>query len=172
MADVLVLAASNGENLKLAERFVATARSQGRSAEVLDLTAVDLPLFTPRAQEKGTPAALAALQQKLMETPRWVICAPEYNGSIPPVFSNAVAWLSVQGDDFRALFNGRPVAMATFSGGGGMELLLSLRIQLTHLGAQVVGRQLLSNFAKPAKDDSIQDLLRRLMQMQPLALGT
>ena len=49
-----------------------------------------------------------------------------------------------------------------------MELLLSLRIQLTHLGAEVVGRQLLSNFAKPAKDESIKDLLQRLGQKQPL----
>ena len=170
MADVLVLAASNGENLKLAERFAATARSQGSSAEVLDLTAVDLPLYSPRAQELGTPAALAALEQQLMATPRWVICAPEYNGSIPPSLTNAIAWLSVQGNDFRALFNGRPVAMATFSGGGGMELLVSLRLQLTHLGAQVVGRQLLSNHAKPPKDDSIQDLLHRLLQMEPLEL--
>ena len=88
------------------------------------------------------------------------------------MFSNAVAWLSVQGDDFRALFNGRPIAISTFSGGGGMELLVSLRIQLSHLGAQVVGRQLLSNFAKPAKDESIQDLLQRLLQMQPLELNT
>ena len=51
-----------------------------------------------------------------------------------------------------------------------MELLLSLRIQLTHLGAQVVGRQLLSNNNKPAEDSSIQDLLQRLMQMPPLEI--
>ena len=166
MADVLVLAASNGENLKLAERFAATARSQGRSAEVLDLTAVDLPLFTPRAQEQGTPAALAALQQTLMETPRWVICAPEYNGSIPPVLTSAIAWLSVQGSDFRALFNGRPVVIATHSGGGGTTVMTALRLQLAHLGAHVVGRQLVSNKNQPAQDDSIADLLARLQTLQ------
>ena len=99
-----------------------------------------------------------------------MICAPEYNGSIPPSLTNAIAWLSVTDDDFRSLFNGRPIAMATFSGGGGMELLVSLRIQLTHLGAQVVGRQLLSNHAKPPQDDSINDLVQRLLQMQPLQL--
>ena len=116
------------------------------------------------------PNGIQPLQQQLMAAPRWVICAPEYNGSIPPVLTNAIAWLSIQGDDFRALFNGRPIAMASFSGGGGMELLVSLRIQLTHLGAQVVGRQLLSNSSKAAKDDSITDLMQRLMQMKPLKL--
>ena len=168
--DLLVIAASNGENLKLADRFAAQAKALGQTAEVLDLTTIDLPLFTPRAQESSTPAAIAPLQTQLINAPRWVICAPEYNGSIPPCLTNAIAWLSVQGDDFRSLFNGRPVAIATFSGGGGMELLLSLRIQLTHLGAQVVGRQLLSNHAKPPQDDSINDLLQRLLQMTPLQL--
>ena len=166
MADVLVLSASNGENLKLAERFAAAAQSQGSSAEVLDLTAVDLPLFTPRAQEQGPPAALARLQQKLMDTPRWVICAPEYNGSIPPVLTSAIAWLSVQGSDFRALFNGRPVVIATHSGGGGYTVMTALRLQLAHLGAHVVGRQLVSNGSHPAKDDSITDLLARLQRLQ------
>ena len=70
--DVLVIAASNGQNLLLAERFAAAAREQGQSAEVLDLTAIDLPLFTPRAYAKGTPAALAALQARLVAVPRWV----------------------------------------------------------------------------------------------------
>ena len=167
-SDVLVITASNGENLKLAQRFVETAGNLGQSADLLDLTTIDLPLFTPRAQIQGTPKAIAPLEAQLLASPRWVICAPEYNGSIPPCLTNAIAWLSVQGDDFRALFNGRPIAIATFSGGVGIELLLSLRIQLTHLGAEVVGRQLLSNHSKPAKDESIQDLLQRLGQKQPL----
>ena len=169
-ADVLVIASSNGENLKLAQRFVDQTRALGSTADLLDLTTLELPLFTPRVKEQGMPNGIQALQQQLMAAPRWVICAPEYNGSIPPVLTNAIAWLSVQGDDFRVLFNGRPIAMASFSGGNGMELLVALRIQLTHLGAQVVGRQLLSNYAKPAKDESIADLIQRLMQMKPLQL--
>ena len=168
--DVLVISASNGENLKLAERFAAATRGQGQSAEVLDLTAVALPLFSPRALGNGTPDALAALQAILQAAPRWVICAPEYNGSIPPVLTSAIAWLSVQGDDFRALFNGRPVAIATHSGGGGHTVLAALRLQLAHLGAHVVGRQLVSNAHQPAKDDSIDDIVRRLRHLHPLSL--
>ena len=162
---VLVIAASNGDNLKLAERFAHGAAAQSLSAAVLDLTAVELPLFTPRAMAGGTPPALAALQAQLQAAPRWVICAPEYNGSIPPVLTSAIAWLSVQGDDFRALFNGRPIAIATHSGGGGHTLMAALRLQLAHLGAHVVGRQLVSNGANPAKDDSIHDLVRRLQHL-------
>ena len=168
--DVLVIAASNGENLKLAERFAGAARQLGSSTDLLDLTTIDLPLYRPKAEKNGNPAALAPLQNRLMAAQRWVICAPEYNGSIPPVLSNAIAWLSVQGDDFRALFNGRPVGIASVSGGGGMEVLLSMRIQLTHLGAQVVGRQLQSNKAKPPRQESVDDLVARLLQLHPLVL--
>jgi len=165
MTDLLVIAASNGENLKLAERFASAAEARGQRAAVLDLTAVDLPLFTPRAMAAGTPPALAALQEQLQAARRWVICAPEYNGSIPPVLTSAIAWLSVQGDDFRALFNGRPIAIATHSGGGGHTLMAALRLQLAHLGAHVVGRQLVSTSANPAKDASILDLVSRLQQL-------
>jgi NAD(P)H-dependent FMN reductase len=165
MSDLLVIAASNGENLALAGRFADAARQQGQRADVLDLTALDLPLFTPRSHAQGLPAQLAALQRQLVAAPRWVICAPEYNGSIPPVLTSAIAWLSVQGDDFRALFNGRPVVIATHSGGGGHTVMVALRLQLAHLGAQVVGRQLVSNGANPAKESSINDLLQRLISL-------
>lgn len=163
--DVLVMAASNGENLALAERFAASARAQGQSATVLDLTTLDLPLFTPRAMAHGTPTGLADLQERLAGAARWVICTPEYNGSIPPVFTSAIAWLSVQGADFRSLFNGRPIVIATHSGGGGHTVLAALRLQLAHLGAHVVGRQLVSNGKAPAKDDSIADLITRLLHL-------
>ena len=52
------------------------------------------------------------------------------------VLTSAIAWLSVQGSDFRALFNGRPVVIATHSGSGGHTVLTALRLQLAHLSAQ------------------------------------
>jgi chromate reductase len=163
--DLLVIAASNGENLKLAERFATEARQQGQRVSVLDLTALALPLFTPRVQAEQPPAALSDLEEQLRGSARWVICTPEYNGSIPPVLTSAIAWLSVQGSDFRSLFNGRPVVIATHSGGGGTTVLAALRLQLAHLGAVVVGRQLVSNSTTPAKDASISDLITRLIAL-------
>ena len=169
--DLLVITASHGENLRLAERCAACAQGRGLHAEVLDLTELPLPLYTSRRHAaEGIPAEVAALSQRLAAAPRWLICAPEYNGSIPPVLTSAIAWLSVQGDDFRALFNGRPIAIATHSAGGGVEVLTVLRIQLAHLGAHVVGRQLVATRANPAKDESIDDLIARLSQLQPITV--
>ena len=169
--DLLVISASSGENLLLAERFAACARSRALRAEVLDLTEAALPLFTPRQHAAaGSPAAIGALNQRLAAAPRWVICAPEYNGSIPPVLTNAIAWLSVQGDDFRSLFNGRPIVIASHSGSGGYSVLVALRLQLAYLGAHVVGRQLVSNHSKPASEEGIEDLIDRLRQLEPIQL--
>ena len=114
------------------------------------------------------PSEIIAIKEKLFKTEKWVICAPEYNGSIPPILSNFIAWLSISGDDFRNLFNGQPIAIATFSGGIGLELLTSLRIQLVHLGSQVLGRQLLSSYSKPIDTKTIDDILQRLLQMRKL----
>ena len=77
-SDLIVLTASNGENLKLAERFVQAATAQNVTAELIDLTQLDLPLFTPRVQAAGAGPDLAALHDQLHQTPHWVICAPEY----------------------------------------------------------------------------------------------
>ena len=167
---LLVITASNGENLKLAERFVASGKNLNYSCELLDLTTSEnaLPIFNPRHTSKDqAPANLESINLQMENHSHWVICAPEYNGSIPPILTNAIAWLSVQGKDFRSLFNERPIAIASFSGGGCMELLLSMRIQLTHLGALVLGRQLSSNKSKIAEDQSINSILNQLLKLKP-----
>ncbi len=172
--NLLIITASNGENLKLAERFLIAGEKLNYSCQLLDLTTSehDLPIFNPRHNSKDqAPANLESINLQMESHSHWVICAPEYNGSIPPILTNAIAWLSVQGKDFRSLFNGRPIAIASFSGGGCMELLLSLRIQLTHLGALVVGRQLSSNKSKLAEDKSINEILNQLLQLDALNIN-
>ena len=166
--NLLVITASNGENLKLAKRFIVAGKKLNYSCELLDLTQSknDLPVFNPRHYSNDkAPENLESINLQLNSHSHWVICAPEYNGSIPPILTNAIAWLSVQGKDFRSLFNERPIAIASFSGGGCMELLLSMRIQLTQLGALVLGRQLTSNKSKFAEDKSINEILIQLLQL-------
>ena len=165
---LLIITASNGENLKLAERFLAAGEELNYSCELLDLTKSEnnLPIFNPRNNSKDkAPENLKSINTQMESHSHWVICAPEYNGSIPPILTNAIAWLSVQGNDFRSLFNERPIAIASFSGGGCMELLLSMRIQLTHLGALVLGRQLASNKSRIAEDNSINAILNQLLKL-------
>ena len=163
--DLIIISASCGKNLELSKIFQKKSNELQLSSEILDLTTLDIPLFNPRFHTKeNIPTEIIEIKEKLFEIKKWVICAPEYNGSIPPILSNLIAWLSISGDDFRNLFNGQPIAIATFSGGIGLELLTSLRIQLVHLGSQVLGRQLFSSFNKPIDED----ILKRLSQMNRL----
>ena len=168
---LIIISSSNGKNLELSKKFLEKSNELKIASEILDLTELNIPLYNPRIHSKNEiPSEIITLKKKLFETEKWIICAPEYNGSIPPILSNFIAWLSISGEDFRNLFNGQPIAIATFSGGPGIELITSLRIQLAHLGSQVVGRHLSSNYNKPADENTIKDILKRLMQMKRLTL--
>ena len=164
-SELLILAASNGENLKLAQRFEAAARELGATPTLVDLTTLSLPLYTPQAHAAGLPPELSGLAEQLRSASGWLICAPEYNASIPPVLTSAIAWLSVHSNDFRTLFDGRPIALATVSGSGGTAVLAALRLQLVYLGANVVGRQLISNETRPVRDETIVDVTTRLLRL-------
>ena len=167
--EIIIISASCGKNLELSQKFLEKSTELRISSEILDLTTLDIPLFNPRIHSnENIPVKILEIKEKLFATEKWIICAPEYNGSIPPILTNFIAWLSISGDDFRNLFNGQPIAIATFSGGVGLELLTSLRIQLVHLGSQVLGRQLFSSFSKPIDSKTIEDIIQRLSQMKKL----
>ena len=171
-SNLIIISASSGKNLELSNDFQKKSQELNISSEILDLTTLDIPLYNPRIHSnKDIPDVVNLIKEKLFAIDKWIICAPEYNGSIPPILSNFIAWLSISGDDFRNLFNGQPIAIATFSGGPGIELITSLRIQLAHLGSQVVGRHLSSNYSKPADENTIEDIIKRLMQMNRLTLS-
>ena len=169
--ELIIISASCGKNLELSKTFQNESNKLQIKSEILDLTNFDIPLFNPRIHTKeNVPIEIIEIKEKLFTIEKWIICAPEYNGSIPPILSNLIAWLSISGDDFRNLFNGQPIAIATFSGGVGLELLTSLRIQLVHLGSQVLGRQLSSSFSKPADMKTVEDIIQRLIQMKKLKI--
>ncbi len=159
---LLICSASSGENLKLAHTLAELARTQGLDVEVVDLTVNPLPLFTPERDSNGSPNELHDLEDAFVRAKGMIFCAPEYNGSIPPTLTNAIAWLSTRSDNFRALFNGRPVGIATHSGGGGQKVLVAMRIQFGHLGANVVGRELLTRKSKPLNPESARSVLTQI----------
>ena len=163
---LLICAASSGHNLKLAERLAAIANELGLDNRVLDLTATNLPIYTPEREAAGRPDALDPVEAAFRNATAMVIAAPEYNGSMPPVLNNAIAWLSVCADDFRELFTLKPIGLATHSGGGGQKVLVAMRLQLAHLGATVVGRELLTTTSKPLNENSARAVLAELGVLQ------
>jgi len=55
--------------------------------------------------EKGIQKEVTELATQLLTFNALIIVSPEYNGSMPPVLNNAIAWVSRAGDDFKAIFN-------------------------------------------------------------------
>ncbi len=163
--NLLILVASHNRNLQLAESVLAAGAAAGLSTVLLDLTTLDLNLYTSRGESNGPGADFEQLHQAMAKAGGLWICAPEYNGGIPPSLTNAIAWLSRCAEDFRSLFNGKPVALSTHSGGGGQKILSAMRLQLSHLGCTVLGRELLSHSQKPANPDTITAMVAQMKHL-------
>ena len=67
--DLIVLAASNGENLKLAERCVNAAHQRQAQAELIDLTSLSLPLYTPGPRPLGQEQISSACEIACTQPP-------------------------------------------------------------------------------------------------------
>ena len=92
--DLIIISASCGKNLELSKIFQEKSNELKFNSEILDLTTFDIPLFNPRIHTKeNIPTEIIEIKAKLFAIEKWIICAPEYNGSIPPILSNLIAWL-------------------------------------------------------------------------------
>ena len=164
--DLIIITASCGKNLELSEKFLEKSNELKISSEILDLTTLDIPLFNPRIHSKeNIPNEIKELKTKLFKIERWVICAPEYNGSIPPIVSNAIAWISVSGEDWRGSFVDKIALIGTHSGGGGDKFFRSMKIQLEHLGSVVMPRPIAINNSSPLKKDSVEKILKQFINL-------
>ena len=85
------------------------------------------------------------MTKKFIKSSGFIFCAPEYNGSIPPVLTNLIAWISVSTDQWREVFTGKKALLGTHSGGGGNNIIQSMKIQFGHLGTIVLPRTIVVN---------------------------
>jgi chromate reductase, NAD(P)H dehydrogenase (quinone) len=166
MSHFLFITATNGSNLQLTELLTGFAEEAGAETEVVQLEDLNLPLFTPSEKEaNGVPEIAHELNQKFISSDAIILLAPEYNGSIPPVITNAIAWMSVAGEDFRTAFNGRFAVVGTHSGGGGFKVIEAMRSQLNHLGMIVLARTFQTSFSKQQNPDSARAIFKQLIDL-------
>lgn len=165
MKKIVVLAASNNNNLNLAKEIEAEVKTQGAQPEVVDLTSIELPVYTPRLEEQGAPQEILKYVDLLADADGMAIVAPEYNGGIPPVLTNFIAWISRSGnEDWRQCFNGKKAIIGTHSGSGGLHLLMGLRMQLSYIGVDVIGRQLHTHYKKELNKESLTSVVGQLLK--------
>ncbi|MEE2748287.1 MAG: NAD(P)H-dependent oxidoreductase [Candidatus Thermoplasmatota archaeon] len=163
MANFLIITATSGTNRELADMFGESATSQGHSAEIVDLAELDLPMFTvARSKDPEQVPDISDLISDMISADAWVVVAPEYNGSMPPTLNNAVAWMSMDWKNFRTMCTGKPVGLATHSGGGGAHVIMAMRQQFSFIGADVIGRACLSGRDKDANPETIDSMIENL----------
>ncbi|MCB9091462.1 MAG: NAD(P)H-dependent oxidoreductase [Halobacteriovoraceae bacterium] len=165
MKNIVILCASVGNNLALANKLSTIATKLKINTEIINLVELNLPLYHTEEEKKGVPSVAQELKEKIKSSLGLIVIAPEYNGLIPPVLNNAIAWVSRTGDDWREAFNGRVTAIATHSGGGGAHALMAMRQQLSYIGAVVLGRQLLTNYSKELNDESAIFILNEIKRL-------
>lgn len=163
MKKIIILLASVVKNKELAETFSSSAKNKGYEVEIINLVSLNLPLYTSLAEEEqGIPQKAQTLRNILSDSHAFLVVSPEYNGSMPPVLTNAIAWVSRVDKDFRAVFNQKFVALATHSGGGGNKGNDAMRSMFAYLGANVLSRELVCTYKKECEKRTIEAIIEEL----------
>lgn len=160
---IVILTASSGKNLELARILETELIKRNTSSIIVNLTTVNTLLYTPETAQNGVPDEFIKQAELLKQASGFVVLAPEYNGSIPPVLTNYFAWLSLTSKNWRDCFNAKPALIGTHSGSGGLHCLTQLRSQLAYMGVNVIGRQLHTNYSKPLNMESVEACLSQLL---------
>ena len=165
MKKILIISATSRNNLILAKNINKICNNFNINTELINIEEYDIPLYTPIQQDKSIPEEMELIMEKFIKVVGFIICTLEYNGSIPPVLTNIISWLSVMGGDWRLVFNGKVGLLATHSGGGGNNLLQSLRIQLNHLGILVLPRSIIVNNKIQFDINSAEEKVKQLIEL-------
>jgi NAD(P)H-dependent FMN reductase len=166
MSKIGILVSSAGNNRKLGDKLQELANELNVETTVINLVDLDLPLYSTVEEEKnGIPDVAKDLAEKILSLNAFIIVAPEYNGVMPPVLNNAMAWTSRSTDSWRDAFNEKIIGLATHSGGGGEKGLQAMRIMYQHLGANIIARELLTTYQKPLNEDSAKKVIEQLVKL-------
>ncbi len=166
MSKIGILVASSNNNQKLGLKLQELAIEQNCEVEFINLVDLRLPLYsTIEEEENGIPESALDLATKILDLKAFIIVAPEYNGVMPPVLNNAMAWTSRATKDWRDAFNDKIVGLATHSGGGGAKGLQAMRIQFQHLGANILARELLTTYEKQLNEETAIGMIQALSRL-------
>lgn len=165
-------------NTRLAQAAARSVRDAGAEATVVDLRALDLPLYDGDLEAAhGVPAGARALRDLFAAHPALLLASPEYNAFVPPLVINTLAWVSRVPAEGAAP-SGREAMAGTVAGVmsaspgalGGLRALVHLRTALAVSASMLVVPETVSvGGAAQAFDDEGRLLDARLQaQLQAL----
>jgi len=178
MPKILAVAGSlrkDSYNKRVLDIAVEGALAVGGDVTVIDLLDLPLPIYNADVDESEgfCPNALA-LQDEFAAHDGFLIASPEYNGSIPGGFKNAIDWISRKSEKYEknGVFTGKVAAMITASPGsfGGIRCLGHLRGVLSIMGVTVLPSEIAVTFAaqkfdgnsRQINDEKMKHLLQNL----------
>jgi len=135
---ILIISATNDKNLVLAKELDNIISKMNVQTGLLCIQDLGLPLFD--FKKVVNEDTINDLIDKLQQSSGFIICAPEYNGGVPPVLSNAITWISVKSKHWRDAFNGKFALIGTHSGGDGNRFITAFKSQLEYMGTNVLAR--------------------------------
>lgn len=166
MSDIVIITATEGKNLELAQNVKQLCEQKGINASIINIAQLNLPLYSSQTVNEQSVVA-STLEPHIahcLNSRAYVFLSPEYNGSTAPTLTNFIAWISVVSDYFRRCFNGKVAAIMSYSGAG-TNVLQIMRLQLAYLGVNVIGRQVLANASKPPKEESLHAIIDELLRL-------
>lgn len=183
MKTILIFAGSARRDA-LSKRLAAAATlatgAAGAKPTLIDLGDFDVPIYHGDLEAaSGIPRAVVEFRHLVAAHHGMILVTPEYNGFVTPLMLNMLCWASrpSPGDDFGAVFAGKPVALMASSSGrlGGVRAIPRLRDMVAELGMLPVpgfvtipaAEQAFANdghLADPALADSLNGVIRRLLQ--------
>ncbi|MAZ61652.1 MAG: hypothetical protein CMG50_05710 [Candidatus Marinimicrobia bacterium] len=168
MKRITIISATKGQNYILSKNIKSLLKDKNLYVELEDLEKYDIPLFTASNYtdiKLNVGKKILSLVNKLIDCDGIIICAPEYNGCIPPILVNMISWVSVSTPNWRDGFINKISLIASNSGGAAIKYNIAMKNQLEHLGSVVYPRFICVNDNNPLDSVSVKKILKDFINL-------
>ena len=168
MKKIVIITATSGYNHKLSLKIKEMLIEIGAIVNIVNLEDYDIPLFfaSDYSDKKDeVKNIINDMVNLLKDSDGLVLCAPEYNGSIPPIVTNMISWISVSTENWRDAFVNKISLVATNSGGNAVNYNIAMKNQLEHLGSVVYPRLICENDNRPFNPKSVKKILKDFIKL-------
>ena len=161
---ILLVSATRGKNYELAQDLKEIIdNTTSIDTAVINLESYGLALYMPDIETENETAS--ALSAEFENADGFVFCAPEYNGGLPPILTNAFTWISVTTANWRDGFKDKYAVIATMSAGSGQRFLIAFRSQLEYMGTLVMPKTIVVTNGQSLNRKSAERTLQHLIQL-------
>ena len=163
---ILLVSATRGKNYELAQDLKEIIdNTTSIDTAVINLESYGLALYMPGIETETENETASALSAEFENADGFVFCAPEYNGGLPPILTNAFTWISVTTANWRDGFKDKYAIIATRSAGSGQRFLIAFRSQLEYMGTLVMPKTIVVTNGQSLNRKSAERTLQHLIHL-------